>query len=72
MTNITTINGYNAKNEIVATATAPYKERFAAINRIMDMPEVTHITTQTTIKKQWSTTKKVLTNKQKHDIINTE
>ena len=51
MTNITTINGYNAKNEIVATATAPYKERFAAINRIMDMPEVTHITTQTTIKK---------------------
>lgn len=51
MTNITTINGYNEKNEIIATATAPYKERFTAINRIMDMPEVTHITTQTTIKK---------------------
>ena len=50
MTNITTINGYNAKNEIVATATAPYAERFAEINRIMDMPEVTHITTCTTIR----------------------
>lgn len=51
MTNITTINGYNAKNEIVATATAPYEERFAEINRIMDLPEVTHITTCTTIRR---------------------
>lgn len=49
MMNITTINGYNAKNEIVATATAPYAERFAEINRIMDLPEVTHITTYTRI-----------------------
>ena len=49
MTNITTINGYNAKNEIVATATAPYEERFAEINRIMNLPEVTHITTCTRI-----------------------
>lgn len=50
MTNITTINGYNAKNEIVATATAPYEERFAEINRIMNLPEVTHITTCTTLR----------------------
>ena len=49
MTNITTINGYNAKNGIVATATAPYAERFAEINRIMNLPEVTHITTCTRI-----------------------
>lgn len=49
MTNITTINGYNAKNEIVATATAPYAERFTEINRIMNLPEVTHITTCTRI-----------------------
>lgn len=51
MTNITTVKGYNANGEVVATATCNYNERFTTINEIMNKPEVAYITTATTIKR---------------------
>ena len=50
MTNTTIVTGYNEQNEVIIRIETTYENRFETINRVMDMEEVTHMTTKTIIK----------------------
>ena len=47
---MTTIKGYNANNEVVATKVTAYNDRYDAINEIMNMPNVEYIRTETVLR----------------------
>lgn len=47
---LTIVTGYNENNEIVVVGEVGYEDRFEMIDTIMEMEEVTFITTATKIK----------------------
>lgn len=47
----TIVTGRNQYGDVIARVETTYEKRFEVINQVMDMEEVTVVTTATTIKK---------------------
>ena len=51
MTNTTIVTGRNQFGEVIARVETTYENRFEVINKVMNMEEVTDVTTKTIIKR---------------------